>query len=144
MIIWAGSMSSLLQNSGWRGFPDGSDGKESACKARDPGLIPGSGRSSGGGHGNPIEYSCLENPMDRGAQWATVHGVSKGQTWLSNWYIHTPCHLYSRIQAERSSSTWKVPVVFQKERERAEPKDSSWAFLLGSAWVSQREARGPA
>ena len=46
---------------------------------RDAGLIPGSGRSSGGGYGNPIQYSCLENPMDRGAWWATVHGVSKSQ-----------------------------------------------------------------
>ena len=44
---------------------------------RDAGSIPGLGRSSGGGHGNPFQYSCLENPMDRGAQWATVHGVAK-------------------------------------------------------------------
>ena len=44
---------------------------------RDEGLIPGSGRSPGGGHGNPLQYSCLENPMDRGAWWATVHGVTK-------------------------------------------------------------------
>ena len=47
---------------------------------RDAGLIPGSGRSSGGGYGNLLQYSCLENPMDRGAWWATVHGVTKGQT----------------------------------------------------------------
>ena len=50
-----------------RGFPGGSDGKESACNARDPDLIPGSGRSPGEGNGNPLQYSCLENPMDRGA-----------------------------------------------------------------------------
>ena len=48
-----------------------------AGDVRDVGLIPGSGRSPGRGHGNPLEYSCLENPMDRGAWWATVHGVSK-------------------------------------------------------------------
>ena len=45
-------------------------------------LMPGSGRSPGGGHGNPLQYSCLENPIDRGAWWATVHGVAKGQTSL--------------------------------------------------------------
>ena len=47
---------------------------------RDAGLIPGSGRSPGEGHSNPFQYSCLENPMDRGAWWATVHGVTKSQT----------------------------------------------------------------
>ena len=50
---------------------------------RDAGLIPGSGRSPGGGNGNPLQYSCLENPMDRGAWWATVHGVTKSWTGLS-------------------------------------------------------------
>ena len=49
--------------------------------ARDAGLIPGSGKSPGGGHGNPLQYSCLENPMARGAWQATVHGVGKSQTW---------------------------------------------------------------
>ena len=60
-------------------------GKESACNAgdtEDAGLIPGSGRSPGGGHGNPLQYSCLENPMDRGAWRAAVHGVTKSQTQL--------------------------------------------------------------
>ena len=51
--------------------------KESACNAGDVGSIPGLGRSSGEGNGNPLQYSCLENPMDRGAQWATVHGVTR-------------------------------------------------------------------
>ena len=59
------------------GFPGGSDGKESACNAGDPGSIPGLGRSLGGGHGNPFRYSCLENPTDGGAWWATVHGGRK-------------------------------------------------------------------
>ena len=61
-----------------------SDGKESACNARDLGSIPGSGRSPGRGHGNPLQYSCLENPMDTGAWWATVHGVAKNQIQLSD------------------------------------------------------------
>ena len=59
------------------GFPGGSDLKESARNTRNPGLIPGSGRSPGEGKGNPLQYSCLENPMDRGAWQATVHGVAK-------------------------------------------------------------------
>ena len=62
------------------GFPGGSDDKASACNAGDPGSIPGLGRSPGEGNGNPLQYSCLENPMNRGAWWVTVHGVSKSQT----------------------------------------------------------------
>ena len=65
------------------GFPGGSAGKESTCNAGDLGSVPGSGRSPGGGHGKPLQYSCLENPMDRGAWRAAVRGVSKSQTRLS-------------------------------------------------------------
>ena len=61
----------------------GSDSKESACNAGDPSLIPGWGRSPGEGNGNPLQYSCLEYPMDRGAWWATIHGVDKSQTRLN-------------------------------------------------------------
>ena len=66
------------------GFPGGLEGKASACNAGDPGSIPGSGRSSGGGNGNPTQYPCLESPMDRGAWQATVQGVTKSWTRLSN------------------------------------------------------------
>ena len=99
------------------GFPGGSDGKESGCIAGDPGSILRLGRSSGEGNGYPLQYSCLENSMDRGAWWATIHRVTKRQTWLSDWpgvylailisqfvphspsplYLHVPCprlHLY--------------------------------------------------
>ena len=62
------------------GFPGGSDGKESASNEGDLGSSPGLERSPGGGHGNPLQYSCLDNPMDRGAWWATVGGVAKSQT----------------------------------------------------------------
>ena len=65
-------------------FPGGSDGKVSACNAGDPGLIPGLGRSPGEGNGNPLQYSCLENPTDGGAWKATVHGVAKSWTRLSD------------------------------------------------------------
>ena len=66
------------------GFPGGSEGKVSTCNAGDPGLIPGLGRSPGEGNGNPLQYSCLENPTDGGAWWVTVHGVAKSQTLLSD------------------------------------------------------------
>ena len=66
------------------GFPGGSASKEPACDEEDPGLTPGSGRFPGEGNGNPLQYSCLENSMDRGAWNATVHGVAKSQTQLSD------------------------------------------------------------
>ena len=59
-----------------------------AGDVRDSGLIPGLGRSPGGGHGNPLQYSCLENPIDRGAWWAAFHGVAKSQTRLKQLSIH--------------------------------------------------------
>ena len=62
------------------GFPGGSEGKESACSVGDLGSIPGSGRSPGEGNGNTLQYSCLENPMDRGSWWATVHEAS--ESWM--------------------------------------------------------------
>ena len=62
------------------GVPGGSDGKESTCNVADLGSIPGSGRSPGEGNSNPLEYSCLENPTNRGVWWVTVHEVSKNQT----------------------------------------------------------------
>ena len=65
-------------------FSGGSDGKESTYNAGNLDLIPGSGRSSGEGNVNPLQYSCLGNPMDRGAWWDTVHGVTKSWTRLSD------------------------------------------------------------
>ena len=85
-----------------RGFFSNSVGKESICNARcteDMGLIPGWGRFPAGSNGNPLQYSCLENPMDRRAWWATVHGVAQSQTWLSTWHTQsepgrlTPCNI---------------------------------------------------
>ena len=66
------------------GFPQWLSSKESAFNAGDTGSIPGLGRSPGEGNGNPLQYSCLENSMDRGAWRATVHGVTKSQTLQSN------------------------------------------------------------
>ena len=69
-------------------FPGGSDGKASAYNVGDLGSIPGSGRSPGEGNGNLLQYSCLKNPMDRGAWYATVHGVTKSQTRLKMTSLH--------------------------------------------------------
>ena len=77
MIITVSSMNIL-------GFPGGSDGKESACKAGDRGSIPGSGRCPGEENGYPLQYFCLENSTDRKAWQAIVHGVTKSQKQLSN------------------------------------------------------------
>ena len=62
---------------------------------RDAGSVPESGRSPGGGHGNPLQHFCLENPMDRGAWWATVHGVAKSQIRLKQPSMHARTHLYT-------------------------------------------------
>ena len=66
------------------GFPGGSDGKESTCNVGDPGSMTRLGRSPGGEDDNPLQYSCLDKPMDRGAWRTTVHGVAKSRTGLSN------------------------------------------------------------
>ena len=68
-------------------FPGGSDGKVSACNVGDLGSIPGSGRSSGKGNGNPLQYPCLENPMDGGAWYAIVNEVTKSQTRLGTFTL---------------------------------------------------------
>ena len=80
------------------GFPDGSVGKESVCNARDvgdAGLILRSGRSPEIGNGNPLQCSCLENSMDRGAWWVRVHGVAKSRTRLST-HAHKYTHSFHR------------------------------------------------
>ena len=80
------------------GFPGGSEVKASACNVGDLGSIPGSGRSPGEGNGNPLQYSCLENPMDGGAWRATVHGVAKSWTRLSDFtFTFTFCYLQFSI-----------------------------------------------
>ena len=76
------------------GFPGGSDGKESACNAGDLSLIPGWRRSPGEGKSYPLQYSCLENPMDKGAMQATVYGVTKSWVQLSDEHFHM-CEIVS-------------------------------------------------
>ena len=83
VFIFSSISNSLIQinkHTYIQGFPGSSDGKESVCNAGDLGSIPGLGRSPGEGHGNPFQYPCLENPMDRGAWQAIVHGVAESDT----------------------------------------------------------------
>ena len=90
------------------GFPGGSEVKASACNAGDPGSIPGLGRSPGEGNGNPLQYSCLENPMDRESWWATVHGVAKSQTRLSDFTFHFYA-LEKEMAAHSGVLAWRIP-----------------------------------
>jgi len=78
----------IILSNVWRGFPGGSDGKESACNVGDPSSNPGLGRSPGEGNGNPLQYSCLENPKDKEAWQATVHGVAKKSDTTKWWTFH--------------------------------------------------------
>ena len=90
------------------GFSYGSDGKESACNAGDPGSIPGLGRSLREGNDNPLKYSCLENSMDRGACRAIVHGVTKSQTQLS---LSTFVNIYITVDTYYTKYTIWVVVL---------------------------------
>ena len=110
-LKWLGSSSSSRGQN--KAASSSSEVKASACNARDLSSIPGSGRSPGEGNGNPLQYSCLENPMDRGAWWATVHGVTKSRTRLSDF---TSLHFNSKktlsenrmyVQRRLSTLLWK-------------------------------------
>ena len=89
VYVWRGKETD--QSTQQQGFPSGASGKEPTCQCRrlrDVGSIPGSGSSPGGGHGNPLRFSGLENPMDRGAWQATFHGVTISQTQLKQLSTH--------------------------------------------------------
>ena len=106
------------------GFPGSSDGKESACHAGDPHSVLGSGRSSAGGNGNPLQYSCLGNPMDRGAWEATIHGVVKSQQthWATNKYKN-------KMAWELNFNKTASPLDC-KEIQPGHPKgNQSWVFI---------------
>ena len=81
---------------------------------RDTGSIPGSGRSPGGGHGNPLQYSCLENPMDREAWWATVHGVAKSRTQLTrlSTYCETLLETLKVLVYSASDNSYSKEILF--------------------------------
>ena len=128
-------------------FPGGSDDKASAYNVGDPDSIPGSGRSPGEGNGNPLQYSCLENPMDGGAWWATVHGVTELDTteWL-HFPFHFPCYkermyLDQVLPFEQRPSLTQLQTSFQlssstsciyprKLNEQVHRKTHQWLFLV--------------
>ena len=85
-LVICGIQNSQIQRS--KGFPSGSDGKESTCNAGDPGLSPKLRRSPGEENGYPPPDSCLENSMDIGTWWASIHGITKSQTQVSDWHFH--------------------------------------------------------
>ena len=97
-----------------RGFPDGTGSKETACSAGDRHSKSGLGRSPGELNGNPLQYSCLKNPMGRGAWWATVHGVAKSRTRVSDFTSLHLCaiHLWASSCLGASSLTQPLPFQF--------------------------------
>ena len=124
----------------WRG---GSEVKVSACNAGDLGMIPGLGRSPGEGNGNPLQYSCLENPMDRGAWWATVHGVQRVEhDWVTSLSLSLSgvsqletgaCHLPLQRLNHGHCSCW--PSTYPK---RSSGWRSEWRTLCsGKNWQNR-------
>ena len=104
----------------YMGLPWWLSGKGSICNAGHPGSIPGSGRSPGGGNGNPLQYSCLENPLDRGARWARVHGVSESDMTEATEHACAECvrvnpHLsvHPDPLSPRGVHTFVLSVVYQ-------------------------------
>ena len=97
--------------------------------ARDVGLIPGSGRSPGEGNGNPIQNSCLRNPMDRGAWWATVHEIAK--SWIPlNTHTHTHPHTHTLTHTQTlkwRESQMKTGVMLPQDRELSEVSREAWS-----------------
>ena len=102
--------------------PSGSDGKESAYNVGDLSWIPGLGRSPGGEHGNPLQYSCWENPMGRGAWWVTVHGVTKSQTQPSDKHSAECNCLHPEAEGACKSGTCNLIL-------------SMWLFSLTLNWT---------
>ena len=101
-----------------RAFSGGSDGKEYACNAGDTevaDLIPRLGRSPGEGNGNPLQYSCLENSLDRGAWWVTVHGVTESdmteRLTHTRTDVHTCMHTYTHTKNSMDRGAWWVTVL---------------------------------
>ena len=110
-----------MDNPNTAGFLGGSVIKNlpaNAREARDAGSIPGLGRSPGGGHGNPLQYSCLENPMDRGAWWATVHGVAKSRTQLKRLSMYACTTLIQKVSEKRWSMKEHVTAYMSGKQER--------------------------
>ena len=102
-IYFHSDLCNFLPSNFGLGFPSGSDDKESALNAGDPGWIPGLGRSPGEGNGNPLQYSCLENSMDRRDWRVAVHWVAKSKTQLSDYHTHTNLSFFSSFSSSLRS-----------------------------------------
>ena len=102
-------------------FPDGSDSKEFTCNSGHLGSIPELGRSPWGGHGNSLHCSYLENPLDRGAWWATIHGITKSQTWL---IVYIPSLVLEKTLESPLDCKEIKPVIPKGNR--------SWIFIGGT------------
>ena len=110
LCIFILSSTAAITNNQHYNFPGGSESKESSCNAGEPGSSPGSGRSPGKGNGNPLQYSCMENFMDRGAWWAAVLGVAKSRTRLSDFTFTLHFHALEKEMATHSSVlAWRTP-----------------------------------
>ena len=97
------------------------------ANARNEGLILVSGRSPGEGHGNPLQYSCLENPMDRGAWWATVHGVTESQTQLS-----VPAHAYTHTHTHTHTHSYLTAQTDGSGHHLVKAAPESWVLVPGT------------
>ena len=139
------------------GFPGGSDDKESACNAGDVGWIPGLGRSPGEWTGNSLQYSCLENPMDRGVWQATVHRIAKSQTqlkWLSTHACHRNKCPNQTIGLFQKSPTVLLTLHYYPQIHKPRPATTlpicactppSWIRVpRGDVWLSPPTAHMPA
>ena len=123
-MLWKAWNENLIDARICQGCPGGSEVKASAWNARDLGSIPGSGRSPAEGNGNPLQYSCLENPMERGAWWATVQGLTKSRTRLSDFIsLHFTSLKRTKV---------KMP------RQTLRGKESRWKSLRGSELFRRR------
>ena len=96
---------------------------------RDMGLMPGLGRSPGGGHGHPLQYSCLENPMDRGAWWATVHRVTRSWTQLKGLSTHARTHMCYLNGSKMVVRAYFVPTVFGSPVTPQSPNAQNHLFV---------------
>ena len=108
-------------------FPGGSDSKESARSVGDLGSIPRSGRSPGERYDNPLQYSYLENPKDKGAWWATIYRVTKSQTWLNNWHFHFWTHRFKGV------ILWHQPLKGNEEIKIVEYEDPELTYSTNTS-----------
>ena len=112
-----------------------SEGKASAYNAGDPGLIPGLGRSPGEVNGNPLQYSCLKNPMDWEAWWATVKGVAKNRTWLSDFT--------SLLHGLNIPGSYAILLFTELDFTSITSHIHNWVFLLWKCWDSSWAISNP-